>query len=77
MLRVVTSRLRLQWTRYALVVVCVAVSAAFVTAALGLASTLSASMAATAAAPFRNADAVVLSPNEEQARAEASPQQLR
>ncbi len=77
MLRVVTSRLRLQWTRYALVVVCVAVSAAFVTAALGLASTLSASMAATAAAPFRNADAVVLSPNEEQAQAEASPQQLR
>lgn len=75
MLRVVYSRLTRQWSRYALVVVCVAVCAAFMTAALGLASTLSASLASDLAAPYKNADAVVTSSDEAQSPATADAQQ--
>lgn len=77
MLRVVYSRLTRQWSRYALVVVCVAVCAAFMTAALGLASTLSASLASDLAAPYKNADAVVTSSDEGEAPAVADAQQIR
>lgn len=77
MLRVVWSRLTRQWSRYALVVVCVAVCAGFMTAALGLASTLSASLAADLAAPYKNADAVVSSPDQEQSPAAADARQLQ
>ncbi|KUP27169.1 FtsX-like permease family protein [Kocuria rhizophila] len=76
MLRVVYSRLTRQWSRYALVVVCVAVCAAFMTAALGLASTLSTSLASDLAAPYKNADAVVTSPDAEKAPATADAQQI-
>lgn len=77
MLRVVRSRLTQQWSRYVLVVICVAVCAAFMTAALGLASTLSASLASSLAAPYKNADAVVSTPDSEQAPATADAQQLQ
>ncbi|RLY93752.1 ABC transporter permease [Kocuria tytonicola] len=76
MLKVVTSRLTRQRSRYALVVVCVAVCAAFMTAALGLASTLSTSLASNLAAPYKNADAVVTSPDAEKAPATADAQQI-
>ena len=76
MLRVVWSRLTRQWSRYALVVVCVAVCAAFMTAALGLASTLSASLASSLAAPYRNADAVVTSSDAEQSMAPVAAEQV-
>ncbi|MDO4918965.1 FtsX-like permease family protein [Kocuria sp.] len=77
MLRVVCSRLTRQWSRYALVVVCVAVCAAFMTAALGLASTLSASLATNLAAPYRNADAAVTSSDTGQPMAPVSAQQVQ
>ena len=77
MLKVVYSRLTRQWSRYALVVLCVAVCAAFMTAALGLASSLTTSLASDLAAPYKNADAVVQSTDEEKAPAAADAQQIR
>lgn len=56
---VILSRLRLQWTRYLMVLAVVAVSSGFMTAALGLSSTLTASMTNDLAAQYKNADAVV------------------
>lgn len=76
MLKVVYSRLTRQWSRYALVVLCVAVCAAFMTAALGLASTLSASLATSLAAPYKNADAVVTSADDTQPMAPVTAQQV-
>ena len=77
MLKVVYSRLTRQWSRYALVVLCVAVCAAFMTAALGLASSLTTSLASDLAAPYKNADAVVQSTDDEKAPAAADAQQIR
>ncbi|WP_144832368.1 FtsX-like permease family protein [Kocuria rhizophila] len=76
MLKVVYSRLTRQWSRYVLVVLCVAVCAAFMTAALGLASTLSASLATSLAAPYKNADAVVTSADDTQPMAPVTAQQV-
>ena len=77
MLKVVYSRLTRQWSRYALVVLCVAVCAAFMTAALGLANSLTTSLASDLAAPYKNADAVVQSTDDEKAPAAVDAQQIR
>lgn len=53
-----------------------AVCAAFMTAALGLASTLSASLATSLAAPYKNADAVVTSADDTQPMAPVTAQQV-
>ncbi|NHU85505.1 ABC transporter permease [Kocuria sp. JC486] len=59
MRRIVLSRLRLQWARYVLIALCVAVSAAFASAAFILNSTLNASMVGTLTAMTKNSDLVV------------------
>lgn len=58
MRRIVLSRLRLQWARYVLIGLCVAVSAAFATASLMLSTTMNASMVGTIAEGTKNADLV-------------------
>lgn len=73
---VVLSRLRLQWTRYLMVLVVVAVSSGFMTAALGLSSTLTATMTGDLASAFKNADAVVTS-SEGMAGVQATDRELR
>lgn len=59
MRRIVLSRLRLQWTRYVLICLCVAVSAAFATGSLLLGTTMKASLVSTLADATRNADLVI------------------
>lgn len=59
MRRIVLSRLRLQWARYVLIGLCVAVSAAFATASLMLNSTMNSSLVGTIAEGTKNADLVV------------------
>ncbi|WP_431813921.1 FtsX-like permease family protein [Kocuria sp. cx-455] len=73
---VVLSRLRLQWTRYLMVLAVVAVSSGFMTAALGLSSTLTASMTNDLAAQYKNADAVVTSQADDAFSFSATPQQV-
>ncbi|WP_423125849.1 FtsX-like permease family protein [Kocuria palustris] len=59
MRRIVLSRLRLQWTRYVLILLAIAVSAAFATGSLMLGTTMQHSMVSTIADSTRNADLVV------------------
>lgn len=59
MRRIVLSRLRLQWTRYVLIMLAIAVSAAFATGSLMLGTTMTHSMVSTVADSTRNADLVV------------------
>ncbi|MDO5617199.1 ABC transporter permease [Kocuria sp.] len=59
MRRIVLNRLRLQWARYVLIGLCVAVSAAFATASMMLNSTLNASLVGTLAEGTKNADLVI------------------
>lgn len=59
MRRIVLSRLRLQWTRYVLIALCVAVSAAFATGSLMLGTTMTSSLVSTVSDTTRNADLVV------------------
>lgn len=73
---VVLSRLRLQWTRYLMVLAVVAVSAGFMTAALGLSSTLTASMTNDVVAQYKNADAVVTTKTDATSSFSATPQQI-
>ncbi|MBD2765764.1 FtsX-like permease family protein [Kocuria sp. cx-455] len=73
---VVLSRLRLQWTRYLMVLAVVAVSSGFMTAALGLSSTLTASMTNDLVAQYKNADAVVTSQADDAFSFSATPQQV-
>ena len=73
---VVLSRLRLQWTRYLMVLTVVAVSSGFMTAALGLSSTLTASMTNGLAAQYKNADAVVTTQADAAFSFSATPQQV-
>lgn len=73
---VVLSRLRLQWTRYLMVLAVVAVSSGFMTAALGLSSTLTASMTNDLAAQYKNADAVVTTKADAMSSFSSTPQQL-
>lgn len=73
---VVLSRLRLQWTRYVMVLAVVAVSSGFMTAALALSSTLTASMTNDLAAQYKNADAVVTSQHEDGSGFSATSQQV-
>ncbi|WP_047688205.1 FtsX-like permease family protein [Kocuria sp. ZOR0020] len=58
MRRIVLSRLRLQWARYVLITLCVAVSAAFATASMMLNSTMNASLVSSIAEGTKNADLV-------------------
>lgn len=60
MRRIVLSRLRLQWARYVLIALCVAVSAAFATASMMLNSTMNASLVSSIAEGTKNADLVVM-----------------
>lgn len=60
MRRIVLSRLRLQWARYVLIALCVAVSAAFATASMMLNSTMNASLVSSIAEGTKNADLVVI-----------------
>ncbi|WP_144793055.1 FtsX-like permease family protein [Kocuria palustris] len=59
MRRIVLSRLRLQWTRYVLILLAIAVSAAFATGSLMLGTTMTHSMVSTVSDTTRNADLVV------------------
>lgn len=59
MRRIVMNRLRLQWARYVLICLCVAVSAAFATASLMLNSTMNASLVGSLAESTKNADLVL------------------
>ncbi|MCY1683061.1 ABC transporter permease [Kocuria sp. SL71] len=59
MRRIVLSRLRLQWTRYVLILLAIAVSAAFATGSLMLGTTMQHSMVSTIADSTRNAALVV------------------
>lgn len=60
MRRIVLSRLRLQWARYVLIALCVAVSAAFATASLMLNTTMNASLVSSIAEGTKNADLVLV-----------------
>ena len=73
---VVLSRLRLQWTRYVMVLAVVAVSAGFMTAALALSSTLTATMTNDLVAQYKNADAVVTTESQDGSSFAVTPQQI-
>lgn len=63
MRRLVLNRLRLQWARYVLIGLCVAVSAAFSTASFMLSTTMNASLVSSMAEGSRNADLVIATDN--------------
>lgn len=71
MRRIVLSRLRLQWTRYVLILLAIAVSAAFATGSLMLGTTMQHSMVSTISDSTRNADLVVSQDWENSTYAEA------